>query len=237
MENYMTTGIYKLNFNGTTKVYIGQSINIEERFTKHLMYMRKGKASEKLNLAYRDYDQPTLEILCECSINELDKYEDEAIEIFNSVESGFNTYDTARGISTMSGDSHYNSKYTTKQYVEAMLLLLDVSVPINEISVITGISTGSINVFSRGNSHTYIKEIYPEEYTKMISLVGKRKVFVNTAVRKGIVYPTVISPEGVEYPDITNAKEFASIHNIPYDGFHRLLRGSRKSTKGWVIKS
>lgn len=232
----MTTGIYKLSFTNTHQVYIGQSINIEERYTKHILAMKKGVSSDKLNTAFNTYGIPMLEILCECTKDELDCLENEAIEIFNSVNNGFNTYDSARGISTVHGEDHYNSKYSTSQYIEAMRLLLDVSIPIKEISDITGIPSGSINVFARGNSHEYIKEIYPTEYNTMLSLVGERRAYVNSAKRLGIIYPTVVSPEGIEYSNISNAKEFAKLHNLAYDGFHRLLRGSRKSTKGWTIK-
>jgi len=37
----MTIGIYKLVFEGTDKVYIGQSICIEKRFNNHLCELRK----------------------------------------------------------------------------------------------------------------------------------------------------------------------------------------------------
>ncbi len=39
----MTCGIYKLGFNGTDLVYIGQSENIESRYGSHIFNMARGR--------------------------------------------------------------------------------------------------------------------------------------------------------------------------------------------------
>lgn len=233
----MTIGIYVLKFPNTDKVYIGQSNDIESRYTRHLRSMFTGTSSIKLNLAYQKYGKPTFDILCECSYDELDTTENEAIEIYNSVSNGFNTYNAARGYSMYSGSKHYNSKYTYNQIEECFFLLLDSTNSIKYISEITGISQGSINVLSRGMSHKYLKELYPNEYESLISLVGSRRRHVNSAGARGIEYPSIICPQGTIYTDITNLKEFAKIHNLPYDGLHRVMNKSRGriSVKGWKL--
>ena len=75
----MTCGIYKLNFNNTEKVYIGQSIDIESRFSKHKSALSRGVAAPKLQAAHTLYGIPNLEILTECAISELNSYEKETI--------------------------------------------------------------------------------------------------------------------------------------------------------------
>ena len=39
----MTCGIYKLVFNGTAKIYIGQSLNIESRYRDHVYFLNKNE--------------------------------------------------------------------------------------------------------------------------------------------------------------------------------------------------
>ena len=94
----MTCGIYLLRFNGTKAVYVGQSINIEERYSSHIRYMRAKTTSHKLQYAYDTYGIPTLEILVECDKELLNETENEAIAIFNSVENGFNTLSNAEDL-------------------------------------------------------------------------------------------------------------------------------------------
>jgi len=91
----MTIGIYKLNFKGTDKVYIGQSKNIESRFNSHISALRAGYSTKKLLEAYNSFGTPTIEILCECRIEELNDFENETIEIYNAVDNGFNASYTA----------------------------------------------------------------------------------------------------------------------------------------------
>lgn len=68
MGTKMTCGIYLLRFTGLDKVYIGQSLNIEQRYRKHLQFLRNQdtKANYRMKAAYLLYGAPQLEILCEC---------------------------------------------------------------------------------------------------------------------------------------------------------------------------
>jgi hypothetical protein len=234
----MTIGIYKLSFLNTDKVYIGQAVDIEARFTRHIRYMRQGISSIKLNEAYKLYGNPTCIILIECSQIELDSYEKEAIDIYNAVDYGFNSYSEAGGKSSSCGTNHYNSKYTKAQLLDTFFLLLDPrNLPI-DISKLTDIPVGSINSMARGASHTWISSEYPEEYSKLMSLVGRRTTYVNTSERKGKTYPTIVSPEGIEYSGITNMTAFAKEHNLDYTGLSAVLRRAknRVSVGGWKLK-
>lgn len=59
-------GIYKLEFVGTLKVYVGKSLNIKKRYISHLSDMRCGSSSKKLLEAFRTYGEPTLSVLEYC---------------------------------------------------------------------------------------------------------------------------------------------------------------------------
>ena len=70
----MTCGIYKLDFNGIC-VYIGQSIDIETRYSTHLRLLRSGNHTKQLLDAYNKYGLPRLKILKECHKHYLDTLE------------------------------------------------------------------------------------------------------------------------------------------------------------------
>lgn len=70
----MTTGIYKLEFSDGS-FYIGQSINIEERWKQHVDKMVKGKAAAPVQQAYEKCGLPTGIVLKECHRNYLDALE------------------------------------------------------------------------------------------------------------------------------------------------------------------
>ena len=138
----MTIGIYRLNFPNTTKCYIGQSLDIESRFHTHLNKMRKQESSIKLNAAFLEYGEPTLEVLSECTPEELDEFETETIEIFDAVNNGFNRCSTPGGKTSLVGEYHPMSTYTDTQIVEVLeLLTQDDYIDISEIVDITKVST------------------------------------------------------------------------------------------------
>lgn len=174
----MTCGIYSLNFSGTNKIYIGQSVDIETRFIGHLSSMRHNNSPTKLQEAYNNYGMPTYKILLECLRDELDYNENEAIVIFNACDNGFNTLDTA-GASpkyTACGESHIASKYTNKQIEEVFLMIVHSTKTLREISDITGVSYAIVRTISCGGKHKWLKDKFPEEYNSMRSNSGKRNI-------------------------------------------------------------
>lgn len=81
-------GIYKITNKLNQKCYVGQSVNIEQRWAKH--------RTDSHNLELRNDIQKlgiqnfTFEVLEECKINELDQREKYWIQYFNSYEEGYN---------------------------------------------------------------------------------------------------------------------------------------------------
>jgi predicted GIY-YIG superfamily endonuclease len=67
----MTSGIYKLKFEGTSKVYIGQSVNIEKRFKEHIRSLKNRTSAKKLLSGFDTFGHPSIVILEECKDKDL----------------------------------------------------------------------------------------------------------------------------------------------------------------------
>lgn len=237
----MTCGIYKLKFNGTDKVYVGQSVNIENRYRQHITNLGNNKASPKLQEAFTRYGIPNLIILLECSISDLDANEEEAIQIFSSVLNGFNHYSSAYEAPTYSGHGYGNSKYSKEQIEEVIELLLTSSMSIVEISEVTGITHNTVGNLSRAESHPWFWELHPDKKTEMLKLLPNRvpngrKIVSDklSAKSRGIIYPSIMSPEG-EVFTIDNAYSFAKSKGLAPNHFQEVLNGHRKTHKGWKL--
>jgi group I intron endonuclease len=238
----MTVGIYRLVFSNTEKCYIGQSVNIEKRYLQHLVSMRNNLANYKLNEAYKVYGKPTLDILVECRLDELDGCEDESIEIFNSVDNGFNIYRFANQAPVSAkGPLSGNAKFSRNQILQVFDLLIDhPELSASQIEILTNVSTGVVSSISCGKIHTWLQEEFPDRYSKLLSQIGTRSKS-NTitsdklsAKSKGIVYPLIKSPSGSTYI-VENVYRFAREHDLAGNHLTEVLNGHRKSHKGWKL--
>ena len=224
----MTCGIYKLNFRNTDKVYVGQSQNIEYRYTQHIGYLERGVNSKKLQEAYKTHGLPTLEIIRECILEELDDAENQAIEIFNAVDNGFNTLKEANSIPRLVGEKHPGAKYTNEAIEAAFLLLSEGILTHQQIADNTGVSKNMVNHIAAGTCHAWLSDIWHEKYSQLIA----NKPIAGTSKERGKIYPKVESPEGVEYT-IDNLRGFAREHNIPYSSLNSLVNYRTNSVRGW----
>lgn len=84
-------GIYLLRNTVDGKCYVGQSVNIANRWREHLKSMRRGTKT-KLYDAMRKHGADAFEIvvLCECAADQLDEREAHWMAEHNSRESGYN---------------------------------------------------------------------------------------------------------------------------------------------------
>jgi hypothetical protein len=231
----MVCGIYVLKFNGTNKVYIGQSENISYRFRKHLEKMCRGETALKLQKAYNMYGEPRLEILLECSPSELNYNEKEAIEIYNAVENGFNT--AKEPDIHLRGDKNGASKYSNNDVSKVLDYLLDVLLSYKDIEALTGVKENTVRHIANSESHMWLKEVYPEKYAKMLEVKPLRISMRTSAGYKGKTYPALISPEGVVYDNINNVSIFAREHNLDGSSITKILNKRPKyhSHKGWKL--
>lgn len=232
----MTCGIYILNFTGTDKVYIGKSKKIEARYTRHLESFRAGIASKKMMEAYRVYGTPTYTVLCETSLEDLDKTEYEAIQIYNAVENGFNSLDGIRKNAQMCGESASNSLYDNDTYVEILKYLALNTYTNKRISEILGVSTSVVGSISKLENHAWLEKYLPTEFAIVKNL---KESFIPGSQRNaetlGIVYPEVVSPTGQVY-NIINLRKFAEEHNLASSNLHSLLIGKLTTLHGWKLK-
>jgi hypothetical protein len=233
----MTIGIYRLCFANTNKTYVGQSTDIYLRYKTHRTSLATGHSTKKLQEAYNLYGMPDLEILVECEVNELNKYEAEAIEIFNSVEQGFNTIDGHTHRSQLKGELAGNAKYTNDEVEEVFMYLIDNKLSHKEIEEITGMSRGAIADISMGSTHLWLKDKFPLDYPKLIVLKGtQRKISKNFGSIIASKYPKVISPDGIIY-EVNSLRGFCREYNLNHGSLGEVLRGHKSQYKGWKIYS
>lgn len=233
----MVTGIYRLCFNGTNKCYIGQSTDINLRYTIHKTNLRANKSSKKLQDAFNMYGMPILDILIECTEQELNILEAEAIEIFDAVANGFNTIDDNTHRSELKGELAGNAKYTNDQIEEVFIYLVDNKLTHKEITDITSVSRGTISDISTGTSHKWLQDKYPEAYLQLLSLKGyARKSGKNTASSHGIAYPEIVSPQGDVFT-VNSLRGFCREHNLNHGCLGEVLRGHKAQYKGWKINN
>ena len=216
-------GIYKLNFNGCTKVYIGQSINIEDRYGTHIETMKKGAHTKKLQEAFNIYGYPSIELEKICTRDRLDIEETLLIEKYDSINEGFNT--AKASLSTLAG-----TKFSKEQVTKVFNLLVDSTLNHLVISKTLNVSLSLVNSISSGASHCYLSEEYPERYAHLLSSIGLR----NTAKYKGIMYPPICNPKG-EVFNVTNVSGFAKLHGLHRSNLNQVLLGQSHSVSGWAL--
>lgn len=227
----MTIGIYKLNFNNTNKVYIGQSQNIEARIVSHYSSFKNKTASPKLQEAFELYGKPTWEILVECRILELDKLEEEAIEIYNSYKNGFNST-PGPALPPTTGVNNANSRYREEQYYAVLKLLVSEN-PVytkRKISELTGVSLYVVRHIASLESHAWLKDVYPQEYSKLEEIKLTKPYFC------GKTYPLLKDPLGNTH-NIQHVTNFCKMFNLSQPKISEVLMGKRKSYKGWKLEN
>ena len=235
-------GIYKLEFAGTDKVYIGLSKDITSRYTTHIRSMKDGTCSKKLLHAYQTYGMPTLSILEEVPIDTLELKEVEYIEKYNSIENGFNTllgspvYAVDRGF--IHGD-HDKSEY------EIMFLAIyearlkyGYSVLLKDIASKLEVSESIITQIACCRRHQWLKNVYPEECRFLEETVEKYTYGAHsTGATLGIVYPTIQDKFGKEYTIGDNLSKFCKEHNLDNSAMARVLCGAATTHKGFRLLS
>lgn len=228
----MTCGIYKLVFKETDKIYIGLSKNIEGRYRTHLSNLLKGISPIKLQDAYNTYNTPAVEILLECSEYLLESSEVYFISLYNSYISGFNgTKGGEEMPPPMYGYTNPKAKYTLEDYFCAMVYLAEPGYSIPFISKLLNISSRVVQRIGSGESHIYLKELSPILYNKMIEVGIQGR---NNALGNGIKYPTILSPNNIEY-NITNLSSFCREYDLSPSHIHSVLIGKEISSKGWKL--
>lgn len=214
--------IYKLVFPNDERVYIGQTTReLKHRLVEHTKALVNGvHHSKKLQRAYPQCGTPSIQILCNCTKEELNNKEIFYIQQYNSLHGGFNH--TRGGEGFGSGEDSPSAKYNLEDYSCIVTFLALTNYTTDEISSETGVSSGVIDSIACQASHNYLSEVCPNEYTKMINKNRLCKV----------QWIDVISPEGLVYT-VNNAKVFAETHGLEPNNFRKVLHGYSNSHLGW----
>lgn len=239
----MTVGIYKLEFKDSS-FYIGRSVSIETRYKDHKATLRGGRNhSIKLQTKYNELKQlPILSILEVCSIPEIKIREEYWIKELNATVVGLNV--RPGGDDLLFGEKHPNSKYTNLQVLEVVKML---GVEYNEaitheiVSEVTGVSISTIKDIITGRAHLWIKDEYPELYSNMLLCKNKRRTnslknLNPYANKKTLVYPDIISPDGIVYT-VEHLTNFCNEHGLTASNLSKVFKGERVHHKGWKLNS
>jgi len=232
----MTIGIYALSFEGTDKVYIGQSVNIERRYTAHLNSLSTATANYKMMLAYQNHGKPKLNILVECRSEDLMENETWLIHEFDAVNNGLNILEIVTNVN--SGYSSFSSKYSREDILDIVDLLCEGN-SVRGTAKILGIPPSVVCNIQTGSQHVWVKEEFPEKHLKIRSFVKSAGALTassrHSAKGRGYTYPSIMSPTGLVYASIENIARFAKEHNLSASEVSNVLNGKSKAHKGWRL--
>lgn len=210
------TGIYKFQNKLNNKVYIGQSINVSDRYTYH-MKQSKGNAKNKLVLhkALLKYgiDNFDFEVLCICPKEDLNIQEKYWIKYWESYTKGYNQNEGGTGGNTF--------KYHSDAKKQEIRTKLSGRTPWNKDAI--GVMPEPWN---KGKT-----DIYSEATIEKIKLARSKQVFTEETRKKksdnmknGFVYNRIIlNSEQIEFIKTilhkgrkTIGKEFNEKFNTSY---------------------
>lgn len=163
----MKIGIYLLYFDEIDRVYVGQSTNITKRYTDHKSALRVGNHTNyKLQNAYNLYGFPKIQILEECASSDLDRLEVYWTKEFDSFNNGLNTCYPGKGAA--GGTNNHNSKYSKLQILRVFraLYLLNKVTDLS-IAKMYNVHRSTVTSIRLGNSHFWLKEKYPQQYSRI----------------------------------------------------------------------
>ncbi len=166
-------GIYKIQNKVDNKIYVGQSVNIEDRWRHHLK--DAGNDNNYFHNALHSYGKENFDfqVLEECSIEELDSRECYWINYYNCVyPNGYNLTDGGQ-------NHHTNYIFLSKDEVENIITLLKnrLDLSINDIAEIYSVSFQTISDINTGKTHR--KDItYPIRQNKAYQMNNKQRCAV-----------------------------------------------------------
>jgi group I intron endonuclease len=234
----MTIGIYLLKFKGTSHVYIGQSLTIEDRYKEHLSDMRNDHCSDKLAAAYFLFGVPELYILEECSAEELNEKELYYINEANAIRAGLNTLNGATPRNFSKQIMPKQSKYSEAQYYSVLVECINnpMYAP-KKIAEITNTDSITVSKLRNFKSFTWLEYRYPEEYAKLRNIRAIPPRTYTPVIEKKIeYYPDIVSPEGEIFKLARgDVRSFAKENGISYTALNKVLNNKLEHTGGWRL--
>lgn len=222
----MTIGIYKLVWEDSDKVYIGQSVNIERRYTCHKSELNRGVHSTYVQNMYNKYGIPSIEIVEECKIEELDKKESHWIAVTKNVNTGYGGKDGLRG------EHNVKCFASRDQIIQVANLLINPDKTCEEINNETGVAIGTIEGIRYRKRHQWLSEEFPELWDKLGNLKTER--LREGQKRRYKIHCVLLDPLGTEH-EVYSFADLARTHKLSATNFSKLARGVFKQYMGWTL--
>jgi group I intron endonuclease len=233
-------GIYKIT-NLKNKIYIGQSINIENRFNSYLKLYKKNKSQIKLYNSLNKYGikNHKFEIIEECEINKLNERERYWQDYYNVLENGLNcvltktnelklifSNETKNKISQSKKNNKYwlgrNHTEESKEKIRNKKKNIIISNEIkNKISLSLKnhiVTKETKNKISKNNAK-YWKGKKMSEETKQKMSDSKKWINIVLDLNNGIFYNSIV-----------DAEKTYNIKNLS-----RILKGKRKNKTSLIL--
>lgn len=163
----MTIGIYSLYWESCGLTYIGQSVEVETRWSAHRrLLLRKQHYNWKIQSTYDKYGDPEYLLLQESQEPSLD-----ALEKFwvSSVPEFFLLNIQEPGTQTGSGTKNPNSKHSTIKILRIFIYLYKYGYSQPKVSRLTKVPRGTISHIACGKAHKWLQAFWPQEYKAMLS--------------------------------------------------------------------
>lgn len=234
----MTIGIYYIEVNN--KYYIGQSVNIENRFKEHKRTLCKNEHfNYKLQQAYNEYPNTlSMGILETCTLESIDNLESTYVNEFNATVEGYNI--APGGImGNRYGENHPYAKFSNAQVLETIKLLSEGNLTMVAISNITGVSKAMVSRITTGIAHVWAQDIVPDEYKKMLS-INRQKIACTTREAVIKIKPFYLENKSLGIIEkVTVIADFTRKYGIfsSRNSISKLRSSARecKSIKGWTL--
>jgi hypothetical protein len=156
-------GIYKLVFEGLEDwPYVGQSSDIERRYKAHVSMLQRGKGGKKLLEAFEIAGVPKLEIIEECSLEDLNEREIFWIAKLDAHNKGLNG-SKGGDVYYGRGTEHSNSKYSEQEIIAVLKdIIASPNETVKEVTKRHNIPYQTVYSIKSGQTHQWIQEEYPE---------------------------------------------------------------------------
>lgn len=238
----MSIGIYALIWEEPELTYVGQSIEIESRYKRHLYKLKTGTHyNAKLSATYAKYGEPTLCILQECKSIDLNKLEVYWINQLDSINNGLNVVE---GGGSSYGVNHSTSCYSKNQILKVFSLLTKTDKSYQSIADRVKVKKTTVASISKGRSHVWLKESYPILYNCLLRDRSLIRDINFSSSRKGIGITKysyrITSPDGEVYytsciAEFCRGKVPLSKVSAMQQGLSKVIHGTKKDYFGWTI--
>lgn len=221
--------IYKIIHIPTKSFYIGSTkYTSEKRFKQHMYLLRKNKHNVKMQKLFSSEKDFTFEVLEFYEGTLLGLLEREFEFIYGmkpDLNANFDPYNPVYDKDTLLKIAESNSKYSIEQYANAFLDLSDR--PREDSSIIAilyGLTTSVVNHIRDGSRYELqLRNFLGNEVYE----IGRR----NLKYR----YPTIVSPEGVLYDEVSSLSAFCREHGLTQSKMSNVCNGYSKHHKNWTI--